>query len=57
MRLHENQCGPTTARSRLATSRFFNHILPAKLVLVEACRADPQAADAEALGVNHSTFG
>ena len=42
--------GPTTACSRLATSRFFNYTLPTKLVLSGVCRADSQAADAEALG-------
>ena len=37
---------PTTACSRLATARFINYTLPAKLVLTGVYRADSQAADA-----------
>jgi hypothetical protein len=47
---------PTSACSRLATSRFFNYILPAKLVLVGVGLAGPQSADARrwAAGYNSS---
>ena len=52
---------PTSACSRLATSRFFNYILPAKALVKVICRADPQAADAETLGgtvsPNYLVFG
>ena len=40
---------PNNRISRLATARFISYTLLAKLVLVGVCRADPQAADAEAL--------
>jgi hypothetical protein len=40
---------PTTACSRPPTARFINHILPAKMPLIESSFAGPASADAEAL--------
>lgn len=51
--LGSSKARPTTACSRLATARIIDYTLPAKLVLIGVCRADPQAADAEALGARN----
>jgi len=44
-----SQASSPDPTSRLATARFINYTLSAKMVLIGVCRAGPQAADAEAL--------